>query len=144
MDLKEQLTEVVNILTDGYKGYHTAASQLKETDIQTLFNRLSQQRKLFAEELKQEARPLGFELEASGSYAGYFHRTWLATKATFSSDKVDTVIDSSITGENAAAELYIEVLGNPELPGNLKRKLYDQFTLIKGAINQLEVLKVEA
>lgn len=144
MDLKEKLTEVVNISTDSAKGYHTAAKQLKDTDLQTLFNRLSQQRKLFVEELKQEARIHGFEIEESGTYAGYFHRTWLATKAVFTSDKIDSVIESSITGEKEAIEVYIKVLGHPELPGDLKVKLFEQLNLIKGAVQQLESLKTEA
>ncbi len=143
---KNQLSEIVNINTDSYKGYESAAKNLSDTDLQTMFNRFSQQRKLFIEELKQDIRDYGIVVNPEGSYAGFFHRTWLSTKAAFSFDTIDSVIDSSITGEQKAVEVYTSVLKSEDIPGNLKIKLNNQLSLIKGAINQLrkvEVLEVK-
>lgn len=141
--LQTQITEIVNINTDSYKGYEAAAKSLSDTDLQTLFNRLAQQRKLFIEELKQDTRSLGLVLEPSSSYLGFFHRTWLSTKAVFSFDTVDAVIDASITGEQKAVEVYTSVLKGTAIPRTIKEKLSKQLDFIQGAILQLQKIGEE-
>ncbi len=142
-ELKTQLTEIVNINTDSYKGYEVAAKNLNDTDLQTMFNRLAQQRKLFIEEIKQDLRDYGVSVEPTSSYTGFFHRTWLSTKALFSFDTVEAVIDTSITGEEKVVEVYAKALKEEAIPLNLKEKLNNQLDLVKGAINQLrEIEKV--
>lgn len=136
-NLKSQLTEIVNINTDSYKGYEVAAKNLSDTDLQTMFNRLAQQRKLFIEEIKQDIRDYGIVVEPTSSYAGFFHRTWLSTKAVFSFDTIDAVIDASLTGEQKVVEVYTSILKEEDIPGNMKEKLNNQLNLVKGAIYQL-------
>lgn len=141
-DLQKHLENIVQICEDGRLGYHAAAERVDDEGLQTIFNRLSQQRKLFIEDLKNEARILGFELEEVGTVSGFFHRTWLSTKATFSFDNTETVIDSSITGEKEALEVYSENMPQ-DLPQNIKEKLDNQLSLIKGAVHQLSTFKKE-
>jgi uncharacterized protein (TIGR02284 family) len=142
-ELKTQLTEIININTDSFKGYEVAAKNINDTDLQTMFNRLAQQRKLFIEELKQDLRDYGVSVDPTSSYAGFFHRTWLSTKALFSFDKIEAVIDTSITGEEKVVNVYTTALKEEEIPESLKEKLNTQLSLVKGAINQLrEIEKV--
>ena len=141
--LKKDLQAILEICHDGVEGYETAANNIKKEDLTTLFLRFSQQRKGFIEELKNEALRLGLELDPPGTVKGFFHRNWLATKATFSSQTNETVIEESITGEKAAVETYQKVLKDNNLPGFLKEILEKQQSLIKGAILQLNGLKVE-
>lgn len=142
-ELKTQLTEIININTDSFKGYEVAAKNINDTDLQTMFNRLAQQRKLFIEELKQDLRDYGVSIDPTSSYAGFFHRTWLSTKALFSFDKIEAVIDTSITGEEKVVNVYTTALKEEEIPESLKEKLNTQLSLVKGAINQLrEIEKV--
>ena len=141
--LKEELQKVTDICKDGVEGYETAAGNISHEDIKTLFLRLSQQRKTFVEEIKVEALRLGIELEDEGTVKGFFHRTWLAAKATFSRETNEKVIEESISGEKAAIEVYDEVLGNPEIPAYVKEILNEQQRLIKVAIQQLFGIKSE-
>ncbi len=140
-ELKSQLTEIVNINTDSYKGYEVAAKNLNETDYQAMFNRLAQQRKLFIEDLKQEIRDYNIVVDPKSSYTGFFNRTWLSTKALFSFDVIESVIDTTIIGEQKAVEVYTSVLKDEDIPGNLKMKLNNQLYLIKGAIHQLNKIE---
>lgn len=73
--LKSVLQEITDTCYDGVKGYETAADEINDESIKTLFLRLAQQRKGFIEELRNEALKLGIELESSGSAKGFFHRT---------------------------------------------------------------------
>lgn len=141
--LKKDLQQIVDICADGSKGYEAASSNIEQEDFKTLFLRLSQQRKGFVEDIKNEALHMGIELDASGTVKGFFHRTWLATKSTFSSDTNEKVIDESMYGENTAVDEYNKVLADYEMPAFLKEKLFEQQRLIKVAIQQLNGLKKE-
>ena len=141
-EVKKNLEHILEICEDGSKGYETAANNVDNIELKTIFNRLSQQRKLFAEELKNEARIQGMDLSDSGSVKGFFHRTWLSTKATFSFNNEESVIESSLTGEEKAVEVYEENL-TYEIPQNLKTMLEDQMRMIKGSIHQLNQFKSE-
>jgi uncharacterized protein (TIGR02284 family) len=140
-ELKSQLTEIINTNTDSYKGYKVAAENLSNTDHQAMFNRLAQQRKLFIEDLKQEVRDYNIVVDPKSSYSGFFNRTWLSTKSLFNFDVIESVIDTTITGEQKAVEVYTSVLKDEDIPGNLKMKLNNQLYLIKGAIHQLHKIE---
>lgn len=142
-DLQKDLEKIIEINTDSVKGYETAAENIKRGDLQTLFLRLSQQRKGFIEEIKNEGLRLGMELNTSGSVQGFFHRTWLATKATFSPETNQKVIDESMFGEKNAIDVYANVINDTEVPEFLRETLTQQQKLIKVAIQQLSGLKTE-
>ncbi|WP_321289426.1 PA2169 family four-helix-bundle protein [uncultured Sunxiuqinia sp.] len=142
-ELTKDLQDIIDICKDSVKGYETAADKIEQGDLQTLFLRLSQQRKGFVEEIKNEALKLGTELDESGSTKGFFHRTWLATKAVFSRETNEKVINESMQGEKVAVENYNKILGNENIPRYLREILEEQQKLIKGAILQLNGLKAE-
>ncbi len=141
-DLKSKLDNIVSILRDGAKGYEHASTNLKDSEIKTLFLRLSQQRKQFIEELKVEAPKLGVTLDDSGTVKGYFHRVWMDVSYVFDTDD-HNVIDDSITGEEAAVETYKETMDTKNIPKYLWDTLNNQFGLVQGAMNQLKALKKE-
>jgi uncharacterized protein (TIGR02284 family) len=131
---KLQLT--LDTCMDGAKGYETAAKNLEDGELTTIFNRLSQQRKLFAEELKTDFRDFGLELTSEGTTAGFFHRNWIEVKSFFSSSDNSVVIESAINGEKEAIERYEELISY-KLPGVINTRLEGQLTLIKGSLSLL-------
>ncbi len=139
--LKKDIQEILDICKDSTIGYETASENIEYKDLKTLFLRLSQQRRLFIEELRDEALKLGIELNTTGTVKGFFHRNFLAVKAKFSSDSNEKVIEESMTGEKAALKTYGKVLGDPAIPKYLAEKLTGQQKLIKVAINQLSDIK---
>jgi uncharacterized protein (TIGR02284 family) len=143
LTLQQHLNNIVEICEDGRQGYGVAAEKLEHTELQTLFNRLSQQRKLFVEEIKEDARNMGVEIDDTGSAIGFFHRTWLAAKATFASSTVDAVIEASLTGEKKAMEVYNNTISE-EIPEYINDRLKSQLHSIKIAIHQLNSVRIEA
>lgn len=141
--VKNNLGNVLDICHDGAQGYEHAANRIDNTEISTIFRRLSQQRKLFAEELKNDARDLGFEFDESGTVKGFFHRNWLDLKSIVSKDDLSTVVDTAKTGEHEAVDTYDEAINNEEVPEYIKDKLKEQRQMVQGAIKQLESFKVE-
>lgn len=142
-DFKKDLQKIIDICDDGVKGYRTAAKNIEHKDIKTLFLRIAQERQANIEDLKNEALIAGIELDTSGTVLGFFHRTWLAAKSTFSSDTNEKVIEESIYGENQAIEVYDKVIGDPSIPEFIREKLKAQQDLIKTAIKELNLLKSE-
>lgn len=141
--LKSALQDVVDTCYDGVEGYETAAEEIEDPSIKTLFLRLSQQRKGFIEEIKNEALKLGIELNGSASVKGFFHRTWLAAKSALSSDSKDKIIEEAMDGEKRAVDVYSKVHANQEVPEYIQDILKEQEHLIKVAIHQLNGLYSE-
>lgn len=141
--LKDVLQDIVDTCQDGVEGYEAAAGGIEDDSIRTLFLRLSQQRKGFIEELKNEALKLGIELEGSGSKAGFFKRTWLATKSAFSARTKDKIIEEAMDGEKKAVDVYAKSYASQDVPGYIQEMLKEQEHLIKVAIHQLNGLFAE-
>ncbi len=141
--LRSALQDIIDTCNDGVEGYETAADEIEDESIKTLFLRLAQQRKGFIEEIKNEALKLGIELESTGTAKGFFHRTWLATKSAFSSDSKEKVIEEAMDGEKRAVAIYSNVYANQEVPQYIEDILKEQEHLIKVAIHQLNGLLAE-
>lgn len=141
--LKSVLQDVIDTCHDGVNGYETAAGEIGDDSIKTLFLRLAQQRKGFVEELKNEALKLGVELDSFGSTKGFFHRTWIATKAAFTNYTKDKIIEEAMDGEKKAVEVYVKSYGSQDVPQYIIDILKEQEHLIKVAIHQLNGLLAE-
>ncbi len=139
--IKKNLQKIVDICKDGVEGYSRAATELEDGELKTIFGRLSQQRKLFIEEIKDEARDYGVKLDIDGTTKGDLHRFWLTVKSKLTGHDDEKIIEASLTGENAAVETYHEVLQENDLPSNLRDTLSKQVDLVSGAITQLKEFK---
>lgn len=137
MKPENRVNDVIEICRDGADGYHRAAEKVDNPEIKTIFNRLSQQRKGFVEELVNESRKLGYEPSETGTVKGFFHRNWLDLKGSVSGHSIEAVVKTARTGEKEAIETYNEALDDKEIPTFLREKLREQHDLIQGALTQL-------
>jgi uncharacterized protein (TIGR02284 family) len=137
---KEKLRQILDILEDGNLGYEKLASQFDEYSISTVFRRLSQQRKMFIEELKYECLVQGETISVTGTMSGFFHRMLMDIKGPFVNE--EHLIDMAVRGEQEALLTYTEHL-TVDIPRFIKEKLELQMSLIKGAIPQLQNFKSE-
>lgn len=131
------LNKLIEICKDGNKGYKNASEHAPDDELKTIFYRLSQQRALFEAELENEVRSLGGTAEETGSSAGGIHRAWMNLKDALTSKQSDNIIEECKRGDKAAVEAYEEALKAP-IPDYVKQKVSEQFTLIKGALLQLD------
>lgn len=134
----KEIEHIVNLVEDSAKGYRHLAGHLENNELKTVMNRLSQQRKLFRENLENDARDLGGNIEEEGTYKGYFHRKWMDVKSSVSSSEDEARIDEAIRGEKKLIEAYDELLRENKLPDFINERLDEQRTMIRGAISQLE------
>ncbi|WP_430411745.1 ferritin-like domain-containing protein [Kordia sp.] len=130
---------------DAQKGYKTASENAQSIILTNFFERKSKEREQFADQLKSEITKLAQEPETTGSIAGIAHRTWMNTKALFSSDTDEAMLAEAIRGEKASIEDYNDVL-NAEvvLPQSIQNVLSGQRNTIVNdtlTIKRLEDIK---
>lgn len=134
----ENINELIKICNDGAHGYNDASDEINQPELETIFGRLSQQRKGFVEDLKAEVRRMGGEIEDTRDVEGYLHNKWLKIKSFITANDTESIIEACKTGEEFAYKKYEEILKDTEMPENLKEILTEQHQLIRGAYNQLE------
>ena len=139
----EILSELVSHCNDGHDGYSDLADKTDREDLQTIFYRLAQQRRGFAEELNGEIIALGGERVTSGSGEGNLHQLWLNLKAMVTGNDTKALIETAKTGEEHVYEQYQKNITNKNIPSFLREKLVKHHSLIKGAHDQLNAFLKE-
>ena len=139
-ELISVLNDLVETCKDGQNGFRTAAEEIKNSELRTLFNTYSQQRAQFAAELQNEVRRLGGDSEDTGSTAAVLHRGWMNIKSAVTGENEGALISECERGEDSAVSAYEEALEN-ELPGNLRVIVERQFSQVKDAHDRIRSLE---
>jgi uncharacterized protein (TIGR02284 family) len=134
------LNGLIEMLKDGEEGFRTAADAIKDPQLKELFQRYSDQRRRFAEELRREVGKLGGEAERSGTLAGAAHRGWINIKAAATGGQDDPIIAECERGEDAAKKAYEEAL-EARLSGDLHTLISRQYAEVKAAHDRIRELE---
>jgi len=137
----EKLNDLLEKTYDAEKGYKKAAENTDNLNLRTFFVRKSNQRKDFGHALKTEIAQFGEEPDKGGSATGAVHRAWMDTKAFFSSDEAEAMLEESIRGEKAAVDEYEDVLNDTNLPSSTATVLTQQRNAIKNDLNEIKRLE---
>lgn len=113
-EVAEKLNNLLEKNYDAVKGYETAANNVKSESLTNFFNRRANERKDFGNELKAEITSFNQKPDKGGSITGKAHRMWMDTKAFFSNEDEEAMLEEALRGEKAALEEYNEVI-NSEL-----------------------------
>ncbi|MFS4446495.1 ferritin-like domain-containing protein [Maribacter sp. 2307UL18-2] len=135
------LNNILEKTYDAEKGYEKAAENTENPALKNFFQRKKQERYDFGHELKTEIKKFGEEVDKGGSVTGAVHRAWMDTKAFFSADDAESMLEESIRGEKAAVEEYQDVLKDTALPPSTATLLTQQMNKIKADLNQIKRLE---
>ncbi|MFD0798378.1 PA2169 family four-helix-bundle protein [Maribacter chungangensis] len=136
-----KLNDILEKTYDAEKGYEKAAENTDNVNLKNFFTRKKQQRYDFGHELKTEIKQFGEEVDKGGSVTGAMHRAWMDTKAFFSGDNAEAMLEESIRGEKAAVEEYQDVLKDTALPASTATLLSQQMNKINTDLNQIKRLE---
>jgi len=139
METQEKTVEVLNDLirinNDRIAGYQKASQNIENTeaDLRTLFHRLAEESRDYAEELSAEVvsrggQPVSDDTTASGK----IYRAWMDVKATFSGKDVHATLASCEFGEDAAQRAYNDAI-EESTDARAKEIILRQKTLLKGS-----------
>ncbi|MEO8795100.1 MAG: PA2169 family four-helix-bundle protein [Daejeonella sp.] len=113
----EVLNDLVLINNDRIVGYEKAIeeTQNEDADLKATFSTMAQESKTYKQELTNEIRTLGGEVEDGTTNSGKIYRAWMDVKATFTGHSRKTVLENCEFGEDAAQKAYKEALNDDDL-----------------------------
>lgn len=137
-----ELNGLIKTCKDGELGYRTAAADVRNTELETVFTQYSKQRGQFAQKLQAEVERLGGKPEDSGSTGGTLLRGWIDLKSKLTSGDGAAIIGTCETGEEVAVAAFSWVM-NLDISGQTRSLVDRQCKSIKEAHARLLRLKAE-
>lgn len=134
-----QLNHLIGVNKDADAGFHTAAENVNNTEIQTLFVKYAGSHARFGDELASEIERLGGHSSDSGTVAGVVHRGWLDIKAVLTGHSAKSILAACQGGEESAESAYLDAIKmNPK--GQTHTILQSHCEQIKGFSTRLRRL----
>lgn len=138
--------ELVETLEDGQKGYATLAERLSGDEhaewAQTM-QRLSQQRRQFADEIVAMGHAYGDDVDRSGTATAALHRGWLALKDAVTGDDPKGALGAAVTGEDHAVSEYEKAL-DADLSDGFRAVVQRQHQAVVAARDEVKALQASA
>lgn len=105
-DTIDDLNHLIEINRDAEAGFRTAAENIRNTELETLFGNYSGQHAKFVAELQREIERLGGNYTESGTVGGALHRGWMDLKSAVSGHSSAAMLTSCQSGEESAVAAY--------------------------------------
>lgn len=137
----EILNDLVEINNDRVAGYEKAAEQAKDADLIKLFKNMSEQSRVFVNELKEAVKVLGQEPAEGTTVRGKIYRTWMDIKKTFSGSNRKSLLESCEYGEDAAQKAYNNALDETSLSAAERNLLIKQKAALLSSHNKVRELR---
>ena len=134
------LNSLIETCKDGQRGFGTAAEDVKDNSLKSLFQELSMERGRFADELQHLVRSVGEVVEQSGSAVGVIHRAWIDLKSAISSGSEHAILAECERGEDSAVAEYREALEH-DLPGKIHAVVQQQYVAVQQAHDRVRDLR---
>lgn len=141
-DTIAELNGLIETCKDGELGYRTAAADVRNTELETVFTAYSKQRGQFAQKLQAEVERLGGKAGECGLAGGTLLRGWMELKSTLTSGSGAAIIATCETGEEVAVAAFSWVV-NLDISGQTRSLVERQCKTIKEAHARLLRLKAE-
>jgi uncharacterized protein (TIGR02284 family) len=104
----DELVRLAQVNRDAEAGFGTAANEVRNSELETLFSRYAKQHATFSAELQTEIRRLDGDPSSSGSLGGTLRRGWMDFKAAVSGHSSAALLASCQGIEEHAEAAYAE------------------------------------
>jgi uncharacterized protein (TIGR02284 family) len=110
------LNNLAEISRDGEKGFATAADDVQDPQLKTIFRTAAERCADGARELETQITEMGGEPAHSGSTFGAFHRAWTSLKSMLTGRSDKAILEEVERGEDVAKKAYEEAMAKPLPP----------------------------
>ncbi len=141
-DTVEMLNDLVQTCREGEQGYQTAADDIHNSELETMFRGYAKQRGNFVRELQAEVERLGGKPSESGSLEAALHRGWMNVKSSLSGGDTAAIIAACETGEDSALAAY-DRAARTDVTGKTRTLIDKQLQQVKETHIRLHRLKEE-
>lgn len=139
---ESKLNDLLEKAYDAEKGFKKVAAHVDNPKLKSFFTNKARERSGHINELTNTLRIQGMDVsEKDGSTAGSLHRAWIDTKAFFSIDNDESMLEEVKTGEKAAIADYDDILDNCELNIPTRDILLKQKNDIQASYNKANYLE---
>ena len=139
---ENKLNDLVEKAYDAEKGFKKVSEHVDNPRLKSFFSEKSRVRSNYVNELRQGLRENGVEVtESDGSTAGSLHRAWIDTKAFFSMDNEESMLEEVRNGEKQALKDYEDALDNSDLNPSMREILTKQKNEIEASYNKADYLE---
>ena len=135
-DANELVKTVIQVLTDGQRGFADIGEHLKDPQMKAFFMSESQTRGEFARQVQTAS---GLE-DVGGTAAGSVHRVWGDLKANLGGGD-HTLLETAEQGEDAAKKAYKEALEDTSLSSPVRAVLQQQHGHIVSSHDKVKALR---
>lgn len=141
-ETENKLNELLEKAYDAEKGFKKAAENTEDHRLKTFFHDQARERSGYITELSDALRKRGMEVkENDGSISGSLHRAWIDTKALFSFDSDESMLEEVRNGEKAALKDYNEILDDPKINLEVRDILLKQKAAIQNSYDKADYLE---
>jgi len=141
-DTIRHLNDLTETCKDGEFGYTTAATNARNTQLESVFSDYAKQRGRFARALQIEVERLGGKSAGFGTLTGTLFRGWITLKSTLSGRDGGSIVAACESGEEVALGAFERVM-HLDFTGHTKSLVAKQGRQIKEAYAHILRLKAE-
>lgn len=137
----KKLNALLEKTYDAEKGFKKVAENVENDSLKTYFKNKADERYTFGHDLKAEIKSFGQEVDKGGSLTGTAHRAWIDTKAIFSLNDEESMLEEVIRGEKAAIAEYDDILEETSLPASTRTLISSQKNKIENGLYNFKTLE---
>ena len=136
---REVLHHLIEICSDGERGFHAAADHVEDPAVKSLFIELAAQRQRFAADLVPHLQRLGGRADGDGTTGGALHRRWIGFRSLVPGHGDHTIVTEAGRGEHIALNAYDEALQGM-LPPTVTSLIEEQREAVRKANDRVRAL----
>ena len=141
-NIEDRMKQIIEKNEDSVMGFEKAAENAKEIGIKKYFEQRAEKRKVFVKTLHNATPALQTgDREIEGSVKGTMHRAWMDTKAFFSEDNDEAMLEESVKGDKSAISEYNEILTDSMVPHRLREIIREQRDEIQNDLETSQILE---
>lgn len=134
------IKDVVAICRDAEQGFRGASNAVKTPALKNLFERLSQERGEFADELLHAARSLNMDIPNPSGVGGMVHAGWMELKSVLSRNDERAILVETARGEEMSLKTYRDAL-NMALASGIREILQRQAASVQQSHDRIVSLR---
>jgi uncharacterized protein (TIGR02284 family) len=140
--LMEALSDLVKINNDRIEGYRKAMDQTDDVDLKALFQRMTEESRVYINQLNEELVKGGSGEERNTTIYGRLYRTWMGVKATFTGKNRYAILAACEYGEDAAQRTYEDALRSDiSMPYSVREMIANQKSALKSSHDTIKTYR---
>jgi uncharacterized protein (TIGR02284 family) len=133
------VNDLIEVCNERILGYRKAAEEVKDIELEALFERYALQTQSFVKELIPFSDQINAE-EVGTRFVGDAWRIWMDMKSALTNGGRESMLGAAITGEEAAIRSYENNL-EENLPTEVRNIIFRQLGEIKSTYETLKSMK---